>query len=68
VLGRSVRFVEMPLDQIEKQSKEMADMFRWFNEQGYDANIQSLRDIYPPLTSFASWLRKVNWAALAHVA
>lgn len=61
VVGKDVRFVEVPLSEAEKQSPEMAKMFQWFNEVGYNANIRSLRDIYPSLMSFETWLRMTGW-------
>lgn len=58
VLNRLVTFEQIPMEQVERQSSESAIMFRWFNEVGYNANIGMLRDIYPPLATFETWLRR----------
>lgn len=62
VLDRPVQFIELPLEEVERQSPEVATMFRWFNEHGYKANIESARDIYPALMDLDAWLRHVQFA------
>lgn len=62
VLGRPIRFSEMPLDDLAKASPEAADMYRWFVEHGYQADIASLRQLYPPLQDFRTWLRHSAFA------
>lgn len=62
VLGRPVRFVEQPIEQVHGFSPEMAVMFEWFNQKGYAADIPALRALYPPLLRFEDWLRKTGWA------
>jgi uncharacterized protein YbjT (DUF2867 family) len=57
VTGEPVRFVEIPLDQIRSFSAERARMLEWLNESGYRADIPALRDLYPGLRTFESWLR-----------
>lgn len=56
VLGRSVRYVEMPLEQLRSINKEYAVMMEWFVAEGYKADIAGLRRIYPGLMSFDDWL------------
>ena len=36
-------------------------MYRWFNDQGYEANIAALRDEYPGMSSFEQYLRGYGW-------
>ena len=38
-------------------STDIALMNAWFNEQGYEANIDQLRVILPELTNFKTWLK-----------
>jgi len=64
VLGRQVRYVEMPIGEVRKYSDDMAKMFEWFNENGYTADIHALRDIFPGLMSLETWLLKTGWDKL----
>jgi uncharacterized protein YbjT (DUF2867 family) len=58
--GQPVRFVEQPLEQVRSFNAEMADMFAWFNDHGYAADIPALRKLHPGLMTFETWLRKTN--------
>lgn len=60
-IGRPVRYVEVPLVDVEKARPEYASMFKWFNEVGYKTNIPALRDMYPDLTNFQTWLLRTGW-------
>ena len=40
VTGQPVQFVEVPLEQVAAFSQETADMLAWFNDHGYEADIQ----------------------------
>jgi uncharacterized protein YbjT (DUF2867 family) len=62
VIGRTVRYEEMSLDEMRSYSEEYAKMFEWFAKDGYRANISWLRSIYPSLTTFDQWVRKTGWA------
>lgn len=55
-LGKPVSFNEIPLDVLRANSKEMADMFEWFMNVGYKANIDEIRKIHPGLKNFSKWL------------
>jgi uncharacterized protein YbjT (DUF2867 family) len=54
--GKKVNFNEIPLDVLRANSKEMADMFEWFINVGYIADIDRTRQINPSLKSFHKWL------------
>ena len=43
--------------------KEFYQMFRWFNEHGFQANIPELRRRYPDvrLQTLEEWLRGEGW-------
>lgn len=65
VLGREVRYTPIPFDQFEQRAgNEMARMWRWFEEAGYQADITELRGIYPRLTTFERWVQAQDWGAL----
>jgi hypothetical protein len=44
--------------------REFHQMFKWFNEQGYRADLTSLRRDYPEVkpTSLEAWLVREGWA------
>jgi uncharacterized protein YbjT (DUF2867 family) len=65
ILGREVRYHEVPLDALRQHSEEMALMYEWFDRVGYDADILALRETYPEVGwhTFEDWARKQAWAA-----
>lgn len=57
VLNREVRYVQVPWDAFEQQvGKELAAMYRWFEDYGYKADIGALRKEYPPLKRLEEFL------------
>jgi len=62
VIGRTVRYEEMPIEELRGYDEEYAKMFEWFRKEGYRASISWLRTIYPPLLTFEQWLHKTGWA------
>jgi uncharacterized protein YbjT (DUF2867 family) len=62
VIGREVDYYQVPWDQFEEQmGEEYAIMYRWFNDIGYEADIDALRREYPELTTFERYLRSHGW-------
>jgi uncharacterized protein YbjT (DUF2867 family) len=64
VLGKPVRFHKLPMPAVRiVLGKEFYQMFRWFNEQGFEADIADLRRRYPEvhLQSLEQWLRSEGW-------
>jgi uncharacterized protein YbjT (DUF2867 family) len=57
VLNKDVAYNELPLDVLRANSKEMADMFGWFTDKGYSADIKNIKDIHPGLKNFDTWLK-----------
>jgi uncharacterized protein YbjT (DUF2867 family) len=64
VLGRPVKFrrLLMPIVRVAL-GPEFAQMFRWFNDSGYQADVQGLRTRYPELglRTLEDWLREEGW-------
>ena len=62
--GRSIRFQEFPLDQVEAaMGHDLATMFRWFNDVGYAIDVAGLKQKFGiPLTSFTEWVKTVDWS------
>jgi uncharacterized protein YbjT (DUF2867 family) len=59
VAGRSVTYVEVPLDRVRAGSEDLALMFEWFDRVGYSADIAALRREDPEVgwRTFESWAR-----------
>ena len=66
VLNREVEHVQVPWGVFEEQAgEEMTTMYRWFEAQGYDADINALRTEYPALQRLEPFLREHGWEELA---
>ncbi len=64
VLGKPVKFRKLPMPMVRLVlGKEFYEMFRWFNESGFKADIAGLRRQYPevPLQTLEEWLRNEGW-------
>jgi len=64
VLGKPVKFQHIPLPMVRLVlGKEFYQMFRWFNEAGFRADIPSLKRKYPEvqLLNLEEWLLKEGW-------
>lgn len=66
VIGRPVKFRKLPLFVSRIMlGREFHQMFKWFNESGFQADIPLLRRDYPEMawTSLEQWLTREGWAA-----
>ncbi len=64
VLGRPVKFRRLPMPMVRLfLGKEFYQMFRWFNEAGFKADVAGLRRRYPEvhLQTLEEWLRSEGW-------
>ncbi len=64
VLGKPVKFRRLPMPIVRLAlGREFYQMFRWFNEYGFKANIPELRARYPEIQmmSLEEWLRNEGW-------
>ena len=64
VLGKPVKFQKLPMPIVRLfLGKEFYQMFRWFNEAGFNADISGLRRRYPQvrLQALEEWLRNEGW-------
>ncbi|MFD5557184.1 NmrA/HSCARG family protein [Streptomyces sp. NPDC127068] len=55
--GVPTRFARQPIEELRAEAEEMAKMFDWFEEKGYQADIAALRERYPELLTLEGWLR-----------
>ena len=61
-MGRSVTFVQVPIEEVRKSGEDFAIMLEWFDRVGYDVGISSLEKrfgIRP--SSLAEWAATVSW-------
>lgn len=61
-IGREVRFVEQSIEAVRSTLPELATMYEWFNDVGYNVDIPGLRGIYPALLDFRGYLKASPWA------
>jgi uncharacterized protein YbjT (DUF2867 family) len=70
VLGKPVKFQRLPMPIVKLfMGKEFYEMFRWFNEAGFKADIPGLKRKYPEveLLSLEEWLLREGWQKRARV-
>jgi uncharacterized protein YbjT (DUF2867 family) len=55
-LGRTIEFVQVPIEDVRKNNLDFALMLDWFDRVGYDADIPALtREFSIPPTTLAAW-------------
>ncbi|HVN53980.1 MAG TPA: NmrA/HSCARG family protein [Anaerolineaceae bacterium] len=57
VIGRPVQLARRSAPEGAAPDPEMVAMYNFFNGKGYDADIPTLRRLYPGLHTFEQWLR-----------
>lgn len=63
VIGRPVAYQQVAWDDYRQAAgEEYHDMFRWFQDVGYDVDIAALRQENVSLTPFEQYLRNSGWA------
>lgn len=70
ILGRRVKFQKLPLPIVRLLlGKELYQMFRWFNQSGFQADIPALKRRFPEvrLLSLEEWLREEGWQKRARI-
>lgn len=65
VIGRPVRFIETPIEQVRSFDLNLAREAEWLNDEGFRAGIPALRAIYPDLMTLETYLRKSGWEQAA---
>jgi uncharacterized protein YbjT (DUF2867 family) len=64
VMGKPVKFQKLPMPLVRLVlGREFYEMFRWFNDAGFKADIAELRRRYPEihLHTLEEWLREEGW-------
>jgi uncharacterized protein YbjT (DUF2867 family) len=58
-LGKRIDYAQIPLDEVRKNSVDMAMMLDWFDRVGYDADIAAVeRQFDTRLLRFPEWVKK----------
>ncbi len=64
--GRELGYFEIPLPAVREQNPDFAAMFEWFDEVGYQLDIDGLKRDYPEVgwTRFDTWVERQDWSVL----
>jgi uncharacterized protein YbjT (DUF2867 family) len=64
----SIQYTEIPIDEVRRNSEDLALMYEWFNTVGYSVDIKDLQGKFPgiPWQDFKTWARKQDWKHLLH--
>jgi uncharacterized protein YbjT (DUF2867 family) len=62
VMGRDISYTRLPLDEyLAIFPKPLRPLFKWYDEVGYDADVEDFRARYPELLTFEAYLRVTGW-------
>jgi uncharacterized protein YbjT (DUF2867 family) len=62
VMGREVVYTQLPLEQyLQTMPKPLRPLFKWYDEVGYTADVEGLRQRYPELMTLDQYLRATGW-------
>ena len=62
-MGKTVEFVQLPIEEVRKFSMDYALMLEWFDRVGYDVDIPATsRESGVAPTTLPEWARRVSWA------
>ncbi len=60
-LGRTINFVEVPIEEVRKNSEDLAIMLEWFGDVGYDADIAGhAREFGITPTTLEEWAQRLS--------
>jgi len=61
-MGKKVEYEQVPWEVFEQRAGvEVTAMFRWFEADGYHADVAGLRARFSFMVSFDDWLRQLGW-------
>lgn len=55
VTGRAITHARLPIERLREINPQVAEMFDWYEREGYHADIPALREIHPNPISLAEW-------------
>lgn len=59
--GMPTRYEQQPLEEVRAYSDDLAAMYEFFTNGGYQADIEQLRIRHPRLRSLRTWLAETGW-------
>lgn len=60
VLGREIQHVQAPIERLRELNPEVAEMFEWYEREGYRADLAALREIHPDPMPLKEWIQN-DW-------
>jgi len=68
VLGKTIAYQQIPFEAFQQQAgEEVTTMFRWFENTGYNADLETLTHEFKPLSSLETYLRNHAWTPVTMV-
>ena len=66
VLGKPIKYFQVPLEEIRKMSEDLVKMYEWFERVGYHLDIAALQGEYPEVGwhTYETWAREQDWKAI----
>lgn len=63
VMGRPVAYRRLPLEEfLSSLPKPLRPLFRWYDEVGYEADVEGFRQQFPQLTTLEQYLQSNGWS------
>jgi uncharacterized protein YbjT (DUF2867 family) len=65
VMGRPINYDQQPLESyLAAMPKPLRPLFRWYENEGYEADVAAARAEFPQLTTLEGYLRATGWEDL----
>ncbi|MFI7705139.1 NmrA/HSCARG family protein [Nonomuraea sp. NPDC049480] len=64
-VGRSLPYVQIPIEAIAQVGEEFAFAYTWLNERGYRADVAFTRALHPGLLDLRTWLKRTGATQIA---
>ncbi|MFD1932445.1 MULTISPECIES: NmrA/HSCARG family protein [Nonomuraea] len=64
-IGRSLPYVEIPIEAVREVDEEFAFAYEWLNERGYRADLAMTRRLRPEVMDLRTWLARSGAARIA---
>lgn len=62
VMGQEIAYNQLPLDEyLATMPKPLRPLFRWYDEVGYEVDVEAYRSRYPQLVTLEQYLRANGW-------
>ena len=66
ITGHAVSYEALPMSVVKEQSDDMAAMFEWFDQVGYNVDLPELHESFPEIDwqSYSQWVESQDWGFL----